>query len=137
MSHDDRKESSSEAPRTSSEKANREHHEGLADRGLRDLVADQLRFDKHGTGMGFHCTGNPERLRASLEASARKAQETLDGFDAGRGLRKVVDLLGWDVHDVSDHVAYDSKAYRDFVGNREELMQRYPNAEPDGRGCVV
>ena len=100
-----------------------EHHNGLRLEELRGLLSGaEANFKVH-----IYLVGEPRKsCRELLARNAAEAQAELDGFDEGTGWVAVLAKFGWELWDVSEHVLYDRRTYRCFVGTREELSAAYP-----------
>ena len=96
-----------------------DHHKDLDHAELRDLVAESLR----GNHWGFERHEAVERI---LVEAVEKAQRGLDKYYEAVAWGIILRKFGWETHDVSDDVPYNSETYRCFVGTDEEREARYP-----------
>ena len=108
----------------------RDHHDGLPNNQVRDLVADGLRSPRCSVGAA---TGSEfsEQYREHRVGQINKAEGDLRDFDQGQALNGIIEQFGWRRHDVSDLVSYDPKTYREFIGTDEERAARYPEKTGD------
>ena len=102
---------------------NKKHHQKLPLAELRDLIAEEDRNPQ-----AWIMVRERETMREHLEEAVRKAQAELAAYNRGTAMMAVLDRFGWEVYDVSDHVDYDARVYRGFIGTREELKEIYPEA---------
>lgn len=101
------------------------HHEGLPNNQVRDLLANEARD----TDVMLGCFAPNDGFRDMLVRNVEEARKKLLAYDRGQALKSIMDRFGWKFHDVSSHVTYNGKTYRNFVGTDEERQQVYPDKE--------
>lgn len=100
-----------------------EHHNGLSNNQIRDLLAAEERDTD--VSMGLYGASDP--FREMLVRNVEEARKKLVAYDRGLAFKSILDKFGWKIHDVSDYVEFNNKTYRSFVGTDEERKVRYPD----------
>lgn len=103
------------------------HHEGLPHEEIRDMIASKIKSAP--VHVGFW--SNDPEYRAIMVANLKAAQQQIEDFDLGRGLRIVANSLGLREYDVSDRVSYNKETYHAFIGTPEEVTKVYPGIDPE------
>lgn len=104
-----------------------EHHKGLPNDQVRDLIATEFR----NPNVAAACFDPEGALRAMLVNNLNAARERLADHDRGVALKTILVKFGWKEHDVSESVNYRRDTYRPFIGTDEEKEARYPSADPN------
>lgn len=99
-----------------------DHHKGLKDSTLRDLIAREMRDPFMRVGP------ENDEYRQLLVEKLEKAKRELEAYDLSTAFQRILSLVGWKLHDVSDYVGggYNQNTYLDFVGTEQECAERYP-----------
>jgi len=94
-------------------------HDNFDKKEIRDFLGKQLQevYDK----------GFPNLKYAEEQLEEWKIRVEI--AKKGEALRGMFEELGWDEHDVSDHIKYNPKTYFCFVGTEDEHQQYIKSLE--------
>lgn len=103
-----------------------EIHNGLSEKEVRDFLSEQISksiipiMKEHSWPRGQSTWVTAlNNARVDLE----NAQSEITRCEKMIGIRRLLDTMGWDEHDCSDHVSCTGKNWRNFIGTLDEFKK--------------
>lgn len=93
-------------------------HQGLPAQEMRDWLAQQY---TQALDNGAHPSGDDERYVWEIA----RLERALAATHRMRAINTVLEMHGWQVHDVSDDVSDYPKGYMGFAGTDKERKERF------------